>query len=129
MPLYLNLALAGDAEASRSLAAAGVGLRPLTPNRQATAMAEAAVGADLHQPFDVLRAIAAEVALDLAVLDRFAKFHHLVLGQVLDRGIGVDFGLGEDLLRRRLPNPEDVGEPDFDPFVDGDVDPCDTRHG
>src|SRR6478609_6154829 len=119
MPLHLNLALAGDAEASRSLAAAGVGLRPLTPDREAAPVAEAAVGADLHQPFDVLRALAPEVALDLAVLDRLAKFHHLVLGQVLDLRVRVDASLGDDPLRGRVADAEDVGEPNLDPFVDG----------
>src|SRR3954454_14125264 len=128
MPRSLVLALAGDAEASRSLAAAGVGLRPLSPDRKAAPVAEAAVGADLHQPFDVLRAVAAEVTLDLAVLDRLAKFHHLVLGQVLDRGVRVDARLLEDLLGCRAADPEDVGESDFSPFVDRDVDARDARH-
>ena len=54
-------------------------------------MAEAAVGADLHQPFDVLGALAAKVALDLAPLDRLAQADDLVLGQVLDQGGRVDF--------------------------------------
>src|SRR3954469_19521577 len=125
----LHFPLAGDAEAPRTLATTRVGLRPLAPDRQPAAMAEAAVGADLHQPFDVLRALAAKVTLDLAVLDRLAKFHHLVLGQVLDRGAGVDAGLGEDLLRRGAPDAEDVGEPDLGPFVDRDVDAGDPCHG
>ena len=49
---------------ARTLARAGVGLRALAVDRQAAAVAQAAVGADLHQPLDVLRALAAQVALD-----------------------------------------------------------------
>src|SRR5262249_47682835 len=89
---------------------------------------EAAIGADLHQPFDVLGTIAPQISLDLAVLDRLAQLHDLFLGEVLGRRVGVDAGLGEDLQGGRATDPEDVGEADFDPFVDRDVDPCDARH-
>src|SRR3954454_17239993 len=75
-----RLALAGDAHPARALADACVGLGPLAPDREPAAVAEAAVGADLHQPFDVLGALAAEVALDLVLLDRLAQANHLVLG-------------------------------------------------
>src|SRR5215218_1593828 len=91
-------------------------------------MAQAPVGADLHQPFYVLRAVAAEVALNFAVLDRLAKFHHLVLGQVFDQGVRVDARLLEDLLRGGLADSEDVGEPDFGPFGYRDVDARDACH-
>src|SRR5829696_1475530 len=128
MSSYLYLALAGDAEAPGALATAGVGLGPLAADREPAPVAEAAVGPDLHQPFDVLRALAPEVTLDFTVLDRLAKFHHLVLGQVFDRGAGVDARLLEDLLRRGAADSEDVGEPDFGPFVDRDVDARDACH-
>ena len=91
-------------------------------------MAQAAVGADLHQPFDVLGALAAQVALDLALIDRVAQANDLVLGQVFDHGVGIDLGLLEDLLGGRAPDPEDVGEADFDALADRDVDSCDTCH-
>src|SRR5262249_37074049 len=95
---------------------------------QATPVSQPAIGADLHQPFDVLGALAPQVALDLAVLDRLAQLHHLVLGEVLDGGVGVDLRFGENLLRRRTADPEDVCEPDFGPLVDGDVDAGDASH-
>src|ERR1044072_8524376 len=56
--VLLCLALAGDAHPARALAAARVGLRPLAADRQAATVAQAPVRADLHQPFDVLRALA-----------------------------------------------------------------------
>src|SRR5829696_6867045 len=124
----LDLALTGDAHPARALAATRVGLRTLAADRQAAAVAQTAVGADLHQPFQVLRALATQIALHLAPLDCLAQAHGLVLGQVLDAGVGVDLALGEDFARGRATDPEDVGEPDLDPLVDRDVDPRDACH-
>src|SRR5215211_6504944 len=96
-PLLLRrrrLALAGDAHPTRALAGPRVGLRPLAPDWKASTMPQAAVGADLREPLDALGAVAAQVALDLAGLDRLAKLNHLVVGQVLDVGVGVDPGGG-----------------------------------
>src|SRR4051794_8997526 len=105
----LDLALAGDAHPARALASPRVGLRPLPADRQATAVAQAAIGADLHQPFDVLGALAPQVTLDLALIDRVTKADDLVLSQVFDHRVRIDFRLLEDLLGGRTPDPEDVG--------------------
>src|SRR3954454_783132 len=126
--LVLRLSPAGDAHPPRALAAAGVGLGPLTPDGKAAPVAKAAVGTDLHKPFDVLGALAAEVALDLALLDRFPQPHDLVLGQVFDQRVRIDLGLLEHFLRGRLTDAVDVGKADFDPFLDRDVDARDTCH-
>src|SRR6266576_2265915 len=89
-----RLSPAGDAHPPRALAAARVRLRSLAPDRKPAPVAEAAVGADLGQPLDVLRALAAQIPLDLVGLDRLAKLHHLVVRQVLDVRVGIDAGLG-----------------------------------
>src|SRR5204862_5312740 len=73
-----RLAPAGHAHPSWALAGAGVRLRALAPHRQPAPVAKPPVGADLRETLDVLRALAAEVALDLARLDRLAKLHDLV---------------------------------------------------
>src|SRR5215216_6729778 len=95
-----RLAATGDAHPLRALAGSGVGLGPLAMHRQATAVAKSSVGADLRQPLDVLGPIPAEVALHLARLDGLAEFHDLVVGQVLDVGVGVHARVLDDLLRR-----------------------------
>ena len=59
-------------------------------------MAQAAVGADLHQALDVLGALAAQVALDLEVLDRVAQLDDLVVGEVAHARVGVDPASRED---------------------------------
>mgnify|MGYP003297245678 CR=1 FL=1 len=46
--------------------------------------------------------------------------------EVADPGIGVDVGLGQDLLRGGQADPEDVGEGDLDPLLAGDVDAGDA---
>src|SRR3954453_23382581 len=73
-----RLAPAGDAHLLRALARPGVSLGPLAVHRQAPAVAKSAVGADLREPLDVLRAIPAKVTLHLLGLDGLAKLHYLV---------------------------------------------------
>src|SRR5688572_19714927 len=124
-------ALAGHAHAARPLAAAGVGLRALAPDREAAAVAKAAVGADLGQSLDVLGALAAQVPFHLLGLDRLAKLHHLVVGQVLDVGVRIDADAGDDLARGRAADSVDVGEAHLDALVERDVyacDPCQLKY-
>src|SRR5829696_3162385 len=66
--LLRRLLLAGDGHPLRALPRARVGLGVLTAHRQAAAMAQAAVGADLHQALDVLGALATQIALDREVV-------------------------------------------------------------
>src|SRR4051795_702636 len=86
--LLLHLLPAGHLHALRALARARVRLGALAVDRQATAVAETAVAADLHQALDVLRALAAKVALDgEVVVDVVAELADLVLGEVADVGV------------------------------------------
>src|SRR6476661_74265 len=72
----------------RALARARVGLRPLAVHRQAAAVPEPAVRADLRQALDRLRALAAEVTLDLEIgIDVLAELRDLFLGQVAHFGV------------------------------------------
>jgi hypothetical protein len=69
----------------RALARAGVGLRALAADGQAAPVPDPAVGADLAEALDRLRALAAQVALDLQVaVDVLAELGDLLVGQVLD---------------------------------------------
>src|SRR6185437_5781538 len=62
-PLLRHLLLAGDRH-RLALAGAGVGVRALATHRQAAPMAQSAIAAEIHQPLDVHRHLAPEVALD-----------------------------------------------------------------
>ncbi len=93
-------------------------------------MALTAVAADLDQPLDVHGDFLAEIALDLLPLfDDLADLVDLVLGQGLDLLVLVDLGLGQDLVGLGTADPVDVGQADFDPFLGGKSDACDTCHG
>src|SRR5690348_18283901 len=68
-----------------ALAGARVGVRALAADREALPVAEPAVAGEVHQPLDVHRGFAAEVALDRVVLvDLLADVQHLLVGEVLD---------------------------------------------
>src|SRR5436190_5341435 len=84
-----RLAPAGDAHPPWALAGPRVRLRPLAPAGHPAAVSEPAVGADLGEPLDVLRALPSEIALDLARLDGLAQLHDLVVGEVLDVGVRI----------------------------------------
>src|SRR5262249_24982647 len=92
-------------------------------------VARAAVAADVHQPLDVDRDVAAQVALDLDVVgDHLADPDDLLLGEVLDPGVGPDVGLFEDEVRLGPADPVDVRQPDLHPLVQRQIDSRDACH-
>src|ERR1700730_17922934 len=86
--------LAPHADGSLGTApAAGVGPGALAPDRQATAVAKATVGTDLHQALDAESNLPAELALDLELLvDHLAQARHLFVAELADPGVGIDVG-------------------------------------
>src|SRR5581483_1841446 len=108
-------------------ARAGVRLRALAADGQVAPVPHAAVRADLLQALDRLPAPASEIAFDLIVrVDQVAQLRNLVLRQVANLRVGREAELRADLLRSGLADPEDVGEPDFEPLLVRQVDAGDT---
>ena len=94
------------------------------------AVTETAVAANLHQAGDVLADLAAKVALGGEVrVDVVADLRHLVLGEVLDAGVGVDARRLQGLVRAGASDPEDVGECDLDSLLARQVDTGNACHG
>ncbi len=92
-------------------------------------MTDAAVAADFHQTLDVHGNLAAEVAFHLhMVLDVFTKLADFVFGKVLDAGIRVDLGGGQDFLGGSHADAVDVGKPDFHTLFSGQVHARNTCH-
>jgi hypothetical protein len=90
-------------------------------------VADAAVRTDLREPLDRLRALAAEIALDLEVLvDVLAQLRDLVVGEVADLRVRIEAERGCDPARRRLADPVDVGQPDLEPLLIGEIDSGDA---
>src|SRR5699024_7454789 len=76
------LLLARDC-AARPLLGARVRVRPLAANRQAPAVTNPAIGADVHQPLDVHRDLGPERAFDaVLLLDRLTQLVDVGIGQV-----------------------------------------------
>src|SRR5690606_12338457 len=122
--LLARLLLAGDG-AARALAGAGVGLRALAVDGQATAVAQALVAADLDLAADVGLDLTAEVTLDLEVVVHvLAELDEVLLGKIADARVRVDPGDGERLLGTGAPDAEDVGESDLDALVAREIDAC-----
>src|SRR5690606_22991581 len=84
---------------ARTLAGTGVGPGALAAQRQAAAMAQAAVAGQVHQALDGDADLAAQVALDGVLGDLGAEALDLGLGQVADLGRRRDAGGLADLPR------------------------------
>ena len=105
------------------------GLGALTADGQALAVPHAAVAADLGQALDVHRHVTAEVALhSVAVADDLAQLGLIFLGQILHAGVGVDSGLGQDLVGAGAPNAVDISEADLDSLLSRQVNTGNTSH-
>src|SRR4051794_14530589 len=128
-PMATRLLLLAGYRLGLALAGARIGMRALAADRQALAVAQAAIAGEVHQPLDVHRGLAAKVALDLVVaVDFLADVEDFLVGQVLDSLFGRDSEFLSDLLGRGAADSVDVGERHFDALVGGDVDPGDTSH-
>jgi hypothetical protein len=99
----------------------------LAADRQALAVAQAAVAAQVHEALDVHGGLSPQVAFDLGDgLDGLANVADLIVVQILGPRDRVDPRLGEDLLGGGLPDPENVLERDLDALLCGEVDAGDT---
>src|SRR5712671_136764 len=107
---------------ARALAGAGVGARALPADRQALAMADAAPGAQVHQPLDVHRHLAPQVALERVARQLSTQRRDFRLRQVLDLGGRIDARGRAALERARAADAENMGQADPDVLVHRDVD-------
>src|SRR3954464_8566002 len=114
---------------ARTLPGARVRLRALAADRQATAVAHAAVAAEVHQALDVDRHLAAQVAFDRDAADLFADLFQIGVGQVLDLAVERHTGVDADLLRRRAADAVDRGQADLGVLVGRNVDTSNACHG
>src|SRR5512132_4357139 len=127
--LLRDLLLAGD-RLLGALAGPRVRVRALTADRERTPVADPLVAADLDLALDVLRHLAAEIALDLEVaVDVLADLEDLVLREVTDLGPTLDLRSADDLERPRGADAVDVAQRDVEPLVTGEIDAGDPCHG
>ncbi len=117
-----GLLLAGDG-ALGALAGTRVGLGALATHREAAAVADALVAADLDLAADVRGDLAPQVALELeAALEVVAERDELGVAEVADADVGADARGGQRLLGAGATDAVDVGERDLQPLLAGEVD-------
>src|SRR5690606_36359158 len=90
---------------ARALTGARVRARSLAARRQPAAMADAPVAAEIHQPLDVHRDLAAEIALDRELRDRVAQPGALRLREIPHRRRRIDAGRLAGEQRAASPDP------------------------
>src|SRR6266851_9247444 len=117
-----------DSGLARTLARARVGAGALAANRQPLAVTGAAVAAEVHQPLDIHRYLAAQIALDGESCDLLAQTLHVRLGQVFDFRMLIDLACGADRLRVRAPDAKDRLQRDLGVLVVRNVDSRDAGH-
>src|SRR5690606_28238233 len=84
----LHRLLLGNGALARAFAGAGIGLGPLTADRQTPPVPQATITANLHQPLDVERNLLAEVAFHPThVLDHLADRPDVLFREVLHPGV------------------------------------------
>src|SRR6516165_1702717 len=95
-------------------AGAGVGVGALAPNRQALAVAQAPVAAQVHQALDVHGHLAPQVSLDFSsAFNHLANSLDLILVQILGPDVHVDTRGDQDVAGRLPADPIDVSEGDL----------------
>jgi hypothetical protein len=104
-------------------------VRALATDRQAAAVTEAAVAAEVHQALDVHLDLATEIALDAVLgLEQLADALDLVLGEILGLLVLGDPCLLADLLREGAADSVEVRKRVRDVLVAGEVDACNASH-
>src|SRR5262245_45573065 len=125
----LGLLLAGDGP-RRTLAGACGGMLALAPHGQAAAVAQAAVAAQVHQPLDVHRHLAAQVAFDDEVaIDGLADLQDLGIGQLVHPARVGNADLRADVLGELGPDAVDILERNNDALLRWNVNASNTSHG
>ena len=101
----------------------------LAADRQTGAMTLAAPGAEVHQPLDVHRGFATQVAFDDELGDGVTDFLLIAVRQVLDLLVVGNAAGFADLARARTTDAEDRRQADFGVLVRRNVDTSNTCHG
>src|SRR5690606_25270168 len=128
-PPPTNLLLLAGNRLCGALAGTRIGVRALATNRQRAAVAQAAIAAQIHQPLDIHRNFATQIALDLIVtVDGFANGQDLGVGKLIDTTLGGNADLVDNLLGEFLANAVDVLKRDHHALVGRNVDAGYTGH-
>src|ERR1051326_2632422 len=126
--LLRHLLFPGD-RLGRAFARARVRMSALPTHRKPAAMTQTAIADEIHQPLDVHRHFAAEIALhQIIAVDDFADLDHFGIGEIADAAVLLNANLLADLLGFGLADAMDVAQADFDPLLGWNIDAGNARH-
>ena len=92
-------------------------------------MTNASLALNLNQSLDVEGYLTTQITFDRqVVLEVITQLRSFFFGQVLNAGIGVDTGYGQNVFCSLLTNTVDVGQADLYPFLSGQVNTSNTCH-
>ena len=93
-------------------------------------MAHTTVALDLGQTLDVKRDVTAQVAFhhDVVFVDVVTDLGLFISGQILDAGIRVNSGTGENLVGSGLANAVNISQTNLDPLLARQINTSNTCH-
>src|ERR1044071_6570533 len=113
----------------RTLAGAGVGVGALAADRQALAVTQTAIAAEIHQALDVDGNLAPQIAFDHVIaVDHFTDLQDFLVGQLRHPTLHRDVDLRHDVLGVLLADAMDVLERDDDALVGRNIHACNSGH-
>src|SRR6266446_851617 len=120
--------LPGD-RAGRTLSRPRIRVRALPAYRQPLAVAQTAIAAEIHQPFDVHRDLSPQITLDRVVaVDQLAHPQDLVVRHLMNPPLERDPDTAADLHGLGAADAVNVGQSDRYPLLVGDIHASDARH-
>ena len=94
----------------------GFGL--LTANRESLSVTDPAIASDFLQLLDVQGGISSEITLyRVLFVDHGSDSSHLVIGQITNASVRIDFSLGKNVVRTYSTDSVDVRKSDLDTFL------------
>jgi hypothetical protein len=92
-------------------------------------MPQPAIAPQIHQPLNAHRDLPPQIALDrVFAVDQLTDSQHLVIRQLMHSPLGRNADLAAYFKRLGRADAMDVGQPDRDPLLIGDIDASDPRH-
>jgi hypothetical protein len=77
-------------------------------------VSDSAIAVDFNHALDIKSYVTSEVTLNLVILfDLITELCYIVVGQILCAGIGIDTGLGENVISTLSADAVDIGESDL----------------
>ena len=128
--LFHHLELFADGDRlARALTSPSISVGALAADRQTLPVPKATVGSQIHQALNIHADDTAKIAFHVEVLFHvITDTRDFIFGQLVSFLIGVDVNRFQNRIGTAAANPKNIGQTDFDTFVTGEIDPCNSSH-